>query len=183
MQHKQFLGVLISTAYLLCMSAQADAPAEGVVTEGVSVPGIELGSPRALVDEVYGSPRYCQSVSYGDRASCTYGVTGGGQVNVRYFGAEGGNAGNSPYDVVHSVTWYTGVDWVTTAGVTADMALNNPDELPLRYPNADVTYHHFTGQVFRVADYESGISITRWFNFYTGRTSVYMQIFPGREVD
>ena len=179
MQRKILLGIFISVLFI-STGTYAAAPAEGVVIEGVSVPGIELGAPRAQVEAAYGAPSYCQSVTYGDRAVCTFPVTGGGQISVRYFGPEGGNAGNSPYDMVHSVTWYSGVDWVTSAGATAEIAQNDPDQLPLLYPNAELTYHGFTGQLFRVVDSEQGISITRFFNFYTGRTTVYLTIFPGQ---
>ena len=71
-----FLGAI---SPLVTMPAQADAPAEGLVIEGVSVPGVALGDNRAVIEAVWGPPRNCQNVEeIGDRAACSFPVEGGG---------------------------------------------------------------------------------------------------------
>lgn len=67
--------------------AEADAPAEGVVIEGESVPGLTLGDTRAQVEAAYGDPAHCQDVEVGgDLAWCSYPEEGGGNVSVYYQG-------------------------------------------------------------------------------------------------
>lgn len=170
--------VLVTTLLSSSLS-WGQAPGTGIVYEGNSVPGAALGDSRADVNLTYGTPLYCQSVeAAGDYASCAYSVTGGGQVDIRYRGADGGNAGNSTSDIVHSIRWYLGVDWITSAGITAAIALDDPEALVRAYPNAVVTYQSITGEVFSVVDTALGIDITRWFNPYTSLTSVHAAIFP-----
>jgi hypothetical protein len=89
------MSVLLMVVLSLAVSVPvlADAPAEGLVVEGQSVPGIALGFTRAEVEEAYGGPDSCQSVEVGgDFAYCSFPVHGGGQVSVRYRGSDGGYA-------------------------------------------------------------------------------------------
>ena len=174
--YKQWIGGLV--LLLTGIVANAAAPREGIVQEGIGVPGVQLGATRAQVEANYGAPGFCQSIQSGDYAVCTFPVTGGGQVNIRYTGPQGGNASHSPYDVVRHIQWYPGVNWVTTAGITADLALNDPETLLQAYPNAEVTYHSFTGQIYSVIDKQLGFSVIRWYNFYSGQTSAYLSIYP-----
>lgn len=170
-------GILLATL-VTSSPLWAQAPGTGIVYEGSSAPGAALGDSRAEVNASYGTPNYCQSVEVaGDYASCAYSVTGGGQVDVRYRGADGGNASNASSDVVHSIRWYLGVDWITSAGISAAIALDDPQALLHAYPNAKVTYHSITGEVFSVVDTALGIDITRWFNPYSNITSVHAAIF------
>jgi hypothetical protein len=183
MKHKLIgtAAILLTTATTV-LPARAQAPTAGVVNEGLSVPGVSLGASRAEVADSYGSPLFCQSVeTTGDFAACSYPVSGGGQVDIRYRGAGGGNASNAGSDIVHGIRWFSGVDWVTTAGITAAIANDDPDALPAAYPNAEVSYHGITGEIFSVVDATLGIEITRWFNLYTGRLTVHMAVFTPRE--
>ena len=178
MKHKMsaiILTGLLSLVFVLPVSA--DAPAEGTVFEGVGVPGVDLGFTRAQVTVAYGGPGACQSATAGDRAHCTFRVTGGGWARVSYQGADGGNASNSPDDVVRSIRWYDGVDWITTAGITTAIVNINPEAVLVAYPNAEVTYHSFTGEIFRVRDAQLGIQIDRSFDFYRGVVHASMLIF------
>jgi hypothetical protein len=154
-------------------------PAEGIVVEGVSVPGIALGFTRAQVEDAYGDdPLWCQSGEVpGNKSYCAFAVGGGGQVEVRYRGADGGSASNSPDDVVHNIYWSEAVSgWTTTAGVNTTLASENPEAVIAAYPNARVTYNQF-GNVYRVIDYPLGIDVIWVLNFYTGQTSIRMAIF------
>lgn len=161
-------------------SPDSGAPAEGIVVEGVSVPGIALGYTRAQVEAAYGDPIWCQNVNGYDQGACAFPVQGGGQVDVRYFGADGGPANNSPDDVVHFITWYESVSgWVTTAGVTTMLAADNPDAIIAAYPDAYITYNSFGG-LYSVIDYQQGIVILWVPDFYNGTTHVQMSIrYPG----
>mgnify|MGYP001466700256 CR=1 FL=1 len=58
---------------------------------------------------------------------------------MRYRGADGGGAQNSPDDVVHSIRWYQQVDgWTATAGINTTIAYNDPDTVLAAYPNATI---------------------------------------------
>jgi hypothetical protein len=154
-------------------------PAEGIVVEGVSVPGIALGFTRAQVQDAYGDdPLWCQSGDVpGNKSYCAFAVSGGGQVDVMYRGADGGSASNSPNDVVHNIYWSEAVSgWTTTAGVNTTLAKENPEAVIAAYPNAQVTYNQF-GNIYRVVDYPLGIDIKWVLNFYTGQTSIRMATF------
>jgi hypothetical protein len=168
--------VLVVSAFV--SPAFAAAPAQGVVVEGESVPGIALGATRAQVEAAYGEPRFCQSVeAAGDFASCSFEVDGGGQVDVRYRGPEGGNASNSPDDVVHNIRWHEQVSgWTTTAGVNTTLAADNPQAVVDAYPNAEITYTQW-GSIYRVLDHEHGIEVIWAPDFYSGTTHVSMAIF------
>ncbi len=162
-------------------TATSGAPADGLVIEGVSVPGVALGDTRAQVEDAWGDPKSCQSgATAGDRASCSFPVIGGGQVDVGYRGADGGGASNSPDDVVSSIRWYEAVSgWITTAGVTTTLAKQNPEAVVAAYPDARVTYTSW-GTIYSVMAYEEGIGVLWAPNFYRGTTHVHMWIFAPR---
>jgi hypothetical protein len=176
-----FLIVLtVALTVQLASPAFAAVPDDGVVVEGVSVPGIALGQTRAEVVDSYGEPRSCQSGGVaGDNVSCTYdidGVPGSGHVWISYRGADGGNAGNSPDDVLAGVSWYEAVSgWTTTAGINTALAAENPQAVVDAYPNAVVTYTTW-GSVYSVTDYEQGFGVIWIPNFYSGTTTVRMTI-------
>jgi len=173
-------GVLNRSNSEVFTPADLGAPAEGIVVEGVSVPGIALGYTRAQVEAAYGDPIWCQNVNGYDQGSCAFPVEGGGQVDVRYRGADGGPASNSPDDVVFVIRWYESVPgWVTTAGITTTLAAENPNTVIAAYPNAEISYNSFGG-LYSVIDYQQGIQVLWVTDFYTGRIYVYMSImFPG----
>jgi hypothetical protein len=152
------------------------APAQGIVIEGVSVPGIALGYTRAQVEAAYGDPNWCQNVNGYDQGSCQFPVEGGGQVDVLYRGANGGPANNSPDDVVFHIRWYESVPgWITTAGITTTLAAENPDAVIAAYPDAEINYSGFGG-LYSVIDYQQGIQVLWVPDFYRGTTHVYMSI-------
>ena len=153
-------------------------PAEGIVLEGVSVPGIALGFTRAQVEDAYGAPQSCQSSGTpGNKAYCSFPVSGGGQVNVHYRGADGGTANGSPDDVVFKIGWTEATSgWTTTAGVNTTLAKENPEAVISAYPDAQVTYNQF-GSIYSVVDYPLGIEVIWVPDFYTGQTHVRMAIF------
>jgi len=176
--------VLLSLAAVIPVLALA--PTEGTVVEGVSVPGIALGDTRAQVEAAYGQPKSCTDMAYYDGRRgldgiCKFDVdgvnNGGDQVTVHYFAPDGGPAQASPDDVLSSVRWSTVVSgWVTTAGVNTTLARNNPQAVIDAYPNADVTYWY--GDFVReVRDPELGISVERYYDIYSGITTVNMLIF------
>jgi len=153
-------------------------PAEGTVVEGVSVPGIALGSTRAQVVEAYGDETlWCQGSGF-----CAWAVSGGGQVDVHFRAPDGGEATNSPDDIVSSVSWFEAVSgWVTTAGVNTTLADENPEAAAAAYPDARVTYTQWGG-IYSIIDYEQGIAIYRpWILYSSGEVHVRMQIFYPRE--
>jgi len=179
MKRKGLILLMILLASLAAvLPVLAAAPSFGVVHEGVSVPGIGLGSTRAEVEAAYGSPLFCQSVeAAGDFASCSFPVDGGGQVDVRYRGADGGNASNSPDDVVTVIRWHEQVSgWTTTAGVNTTLAKADPNAVIAAYPNAQVTYNSFGG-IYSVNDSEQGIQVIWAPDFYRGTVHVSMAIF------
>jgi len=183
---KGVLGSLFSVAVLmsLLMSAfavtpvLADAPGTGTVIEGVSIPGAELGNTRSEVEAAFGAPYYCQSVQQaGDMAACTFTVAGGGQVDVRYRGADGGNASNSPDDVAYNFRWSQLVSgWTTIAGVNTTLAIDNPDAAIAAYPNAEVIYNPTFGNIESIEDKSLGILIDYHFDYLSGTLYVSMAI-------
>ena len=176
------LWLALLTAILLAtfvvVPVLADAPGTGVVVEGVSVPDAELGFSRAQVEASFGSPKFCQSVEVGgDMASCSFDVEGGGQVDVRYRGADGGNASNSPDDVAYNFRWSQAASgWVTTAGVNTTLAIQDPDAAIAAYPNATVIYNPLFGNIESIEDRNLGILIDYHFNYLSGTLSVSMAI-------
>ena len=168
--------LLVSFIALLSLAAVlpvlATAPAEGIVFEGESVPGISLGDSRSQVEAAYGQPDSCQGP---DRGYCGFPVDGGGQVFVRYHGADGGPAANLPGDIAHHIHWYR-TAWTTTAGINTAIALDDPDAVIAAYPDAQVTTNQW-GAVVRVQDAPSGISVDWFHDFYGGFTTVTIGIF------
>jgi hypothetical protein len=186
-QKALMIVVVLLTVLATTMTARADAPAEGTVVEGVSVPGITLGNTRAQVDAAYGQPRYCKdNKNYYDGALgldgiCNYDVEGinnsGEVVEVNFSAPDGSPAQASPDDVVSSIEWSTVVNgWVTTAGVNTTLAVNDPQAVIDAYPNAEITYW-YGDFVAEVRDPELGILIGRSQDFYSGSISVRMAIF------
>lgn len=161
---------------LLTLPALAAPPISGMVYEGASAPGLALGSSRAEVEGAYGAPSYCQSITAGDFAYCTYNLSGQGQVNVRYRGADGGNANGTASDVAYNLTWYGMPDWVTTAGVATSLALSDPQAVAVAYPQADLVYNQF-GSLYQLRDAALGIQVNWFYNPYTGTVNVQMGIF------
>jgi hypothetical protein len=176
MKKKTSVMVVILLAVLVtAIPALAHAPAEGTVVEGVSVPGIALGETRAQVDDAYGHPASC---TYSTSATCSYNADGGGQVNVTFRAPDGGPAQNSPDDVVTMIGWEPGVTgWVTTAGIDITIARDDPQAVLDAYPNAEVTYWYDGTFVAGVRDWQSGITISRWWEFYCGCAVATMAIF------
>jgi hypothetical protein len=130
------LLIAILCSAVLAIHVSADAPAQGTVVEGVSVPGIALGDTRAQVEAAYGPPYYCSGVSL-----CQFYVEGGGAVLMMYHSPDGGYATGSPDDFVYYIRWYQAVSgWVTTAGVNTALAYNDVDAVLAAYPNATITY-------------------------------------------
>jgi len=178
MLRKGFFVVLITVMSLvIVVPTLAAAPADGLVVEGQSVPGISLGSTRAEVLNVYGEPASCQSSGApGNFAFCSFDAEGGGQVWVLFVGSDGGYASNSPDDIVRNISWTEAVSgWTTTAGVNTTLARNNPDAVIAAYPNAVVKYTSW-GQILQIKDYQLGIEINWHLDFYSGHTSISMQI-------
>jgi len=170
------IAALLST--LLAVPALADAPGTGLVVEGVSVPGAELGYTRAQVEAAFGAPKFCQSVEVGgDMASCSFDVEGGGQVDARYRGADGGNASNSPDDVAYNYRWSQAASgWTTTAGVNTTLAIQDPDAAIAAYPNATVIYNPTFGNIESIEDKALGILIDYHFEYLSGTLFVSMAI-------
>ena len=172
------VGILIAVL-LTAIPALADAPAAGTVYEGDSVPGVALGETRAQVDHAYGHPASC---TYSTSATCSYNAEGGGKVNVTFRAPDGGPAQNSPDDVVTLIGWEPGVTgWVTTAGIDITIAREDPQAVIDAYPNADVTYWYDGTFVSRVIDWELGILVDRYWEFYCGCAVATMAIFHPQE--
>jgi len=172
--------IVVIISLMSSLSVLAAAPAEGVVVEGVSVPGVALGDSRAQVEAAFGQPESCRNMSYYDgrvglNGICDFGVDGGGTVTVYYFAPDGGPAQDSPDDQATFVRWTEEVSgWVTTAGVNTTLARNDPDAVIAAYPNAEVTSG---GAILQVKDWEQGITINWDYDIYLGRfTAVRMTI-------
>ncbi len=168
----------MAVSLMFALPVLAAAPSVGLVVEGDSVPAAALRFTRAQVEASYGEPQWCQSVEQaGDFAFCSFPVEGGGQVDVRYRGADGGNAANAPDDVAYNIRWHEQVSgWTTTAGVNTTLAASDPQAVVEAYPDAEVTYNQF-GDLYLVVDHEQGIEVKWSLDFYTGTTHVSMAIF------
>ncbi len=178
------LGLVLSL--LISLPVVAAAPAEGLVVEGVSVPGVNLGDTRAQVEASYGEPHSCQNLPYyndqpGLNGICYFDVESGGQVTILYKNASGGPAENAADDVVFNIRWPEAVSgWVTTAGVNTTLALADPQAVIDLYPDAVVTYNPLFGNIESIQEYSLGILIDYSFDYLSGRLSVTMAIsFPG----
>lgn len=175
------LGVVLSL--MVTLAVMAAVPAEGVVVEGQSVPGVALGDSRAQMEAAYG-PASCQDMRYYDGrvgvdGICEFDVDGGGQVTMYLFTVDRDPAQGTPDDVVHIVRWSQAVSgWVTTAGVNTTLAVEDPDAVIAAYPNAEVTYSEF-GAVVKIEDYALGIRVEYAFHYLSGTQTVNMLIrFP-----
>jgi hypothetical protein len=177
--HKR-LPFLLLLVLLITVPALAVAPGEGLVVEGQSVPGFDLGDSRALVEAAYGEPASCENMGYYDgrqglNGICRFDVDGGGRVTVYYFDADGGPAQNSPDDVASIIRWSQAVSgWVTTAGVNTALALEDPDAVIAAYPNAVVTYNSVFGNIESIEDRALGILVDYSFEYLSGTLSVNM---------
>lgn len=177
------LAVMALAVGLFPTVALADAPAGGIVEEGVGVPGVALGDTRDAVNAAYGGPASCRDSQYPDGrqgldASCEYRVDGGGRVTVKYLGPDGGPPQGSATDHVNSIGWGPAVSgWVTTAGINTTTARDNPEALLEAYPNAEVTYWYDGTFIAGVRDWQQGISISRFWDFYCGCAYASMLIF------
>jgi hypothetical protein len=177
------LTVILLAVLVTTIPALAHAPATGTVYEGVSVPGVALDDTRAEVEAAYGHPASCKNSDYLDgrqglNASCRYYVDGGGRVTVNFLAPDGGPAQDSPNDEVSSITWDPIVSgWVTTAGINTTVARDDPQAVLDAYPNAEVTYWYDGTFVAGVRDWQLGISISRWWEFYCGCAVATISIF------
>ncbi len=172
-------GAILFAVLITAIPALAAAPADGPVIEGQSVPGpVALGDTRAQVEAAYGPPSSCQTES----TSCRFFVDGGGLVTVNFLAPDGGPAQDSPDDVVSSITWSPAVSgWVTTAGINTTIARDDPQAVIDAYPNANITYWYDGTFVRRVIDWELGISVDRFWEFYCGCAVATITIFNPQE--
>jgi hypothetical protein len=171
--------VILLAALATAIPALAHAPATGAVVEGVSVPGVALGDSQANVEEAYGHPASCTNSG---NATCKYYVDGGGRVTVNFIAPDGGPAQDSPDDEASSITWDPAVSgWVTTAGINTTIARDDPQAVIDAYPNADITYWYDGAFVRRVIDWELGISVDRFWDFYCGCAYATISIFRPQE--
>lgn len=176
-----FFFFVLLTALVLVTAVLADAPGEGTVLEGVSVPGIALGDKRADVEASVGPHASCSSVeAIGDYASCKFDVDGGGIVWVRYRGPDGGDASNSPDDIVRNIRWSSVPGWVTEAGVNTTLAETDRQAVADAYPHAILTYSSEDPDalITSVKDPELGILVAWHYNPYSNATSIHLAIFP-----
>jgi hypothetical protein len=152
-------------------------PAEGIVVEGVSAPGIELGFTRTQVEASYGLPYWVYQGAH------RYRIDGqiGHEVHVYYGDGYGGPPNNLPDDIVTSVSWTTAVTgWVTTAGVNTTLARNDPEAVIAIYPDAQVTYYYDGQFIASIMAWEQGFSVRRTWDFYSGTVFVALSIFNPR---
>lgn len=178
MKRKLWILVAVLMASLVvAVPALADVPVEGVVYEGVGVPGMELGFSRVQVETSYGQPLRCQSFAVpNDNALCVFEASTGGGVIVGYRGADGGFAGGSPDDVVTEIRWHESLSgWTTTAGINTSVAKSDPDAVLSAYPDAEVTGN--PGVDGSVIDWLLGIEVRWTYDGYTGAIHVGMRIF------
>ena len=149
MKQKVLVIVVVLLAVLVtALPALADAPAEGTVVEGHSVPGgVTLGDTRAQVEAKWGEPYLCKDMVHFDGRRgidgiCEFDADGINRIEVRYHAADGTwQAQGTPDDVLYNVLWHqTTSGWVTTAGVNTTLALNDPQAVIEAYPNAEVGY-------------------------------------------
>lgn len=160
---------------ILVVTVLAAAPDQGVVVEGASAPGVELGFTRAQVEAAWGPPASCQNVSGYDQGSCKFYAESGGSIFVRYRGADGGSAQNSPNDIVRSIRWHQLVSgWVTTAGINTTLAYNDPDAVLEAYPNATINQQSLFD--WSIDDVAEGIHVYYHTAYLTGELSVSMAI-------
>jgi hypothetical protein len=182
------VSFLAALSLAIPFQAVADAPASGVVVEGQSVPGVDLGDTRAQVEAAWGQPDRCIDIEVtGDQTDCSFPVEGGGSISTEFRGADGRYARNAPDDIVFEISWgntqfYTGtifgqlIDWTTTAGVNTAVGLADMRDVAAAYPNAEITYDA-AGNIVRVEDAQLGIRVSWGFDSYTYTTGVRMHVF------
>ena len=170
-----FLTLIIGLVF--AAATLAAAPAEGLVFEGVSVPGAAIGDTRTAIEVAYGAPSSCQSVyAPGDNGYCAYPVEDGGRVWVRYWGADGGTPANAPDDTVSSFQWLEPlIGWTTTAGINSVIAKADPDAVIAAYPDALLTYTSW-GSLYSAIDYAQGIRFHWLPNIYAGTVTLSITI-------
>jgi hypothetical protein len=170
---------VVTLVGLAATPATAAPPASGVVVEGISVPGVDLGANRTEVQAAWGAPTFCQSGSKsGDRALCTWQGTDG-SVDLSFVSRKGRNPTGGDHDVVAGADWTGFPGWVTTAGVSAPQALSDPESVPPAYPNAQV-FRYGDGHLLEVLDNHLGVEVY-WSPLpYTGEFVVTMFIFRPR---
>ena len=97
-------------------------------------------------------------------------------MSVRYRGADGGFASNSPDDVVTEIRWGEPLSgWTTTAGINTALAKADPDAVIAAYADAEVTGTPGVDGI--LVDWLLGIEVRWSFDGYTGVTHVGMRIF------
>ncbi len=176
------LAVILLASLLTVIPALADAPDEGTVYEGVSVPGILLGDTRADVEAAYGPPSSCRSNNDPDNMeSCSFDVEGGGWVSVFYQGPDGSVAAGSPDDVVSTIRWggEEVVGWETTAGINIRQAKYDKQAAIEAYPEAEL-YYDSVGRLYLLRDPELGIQVN-WnhaYIFYTVSMAIFNPYTP-----
>jgi hypothetical protein len=172
-------AVAVAVIGLTAVPAAAAPPANGTVVEGVSVPGVHLGASRTQAQAAWGAPTFCQSGSHsGDQALCTW-QRPDGSVDLSFRSKGGGDPKGRGNDVAAGADWTGLPGWVTTAGVSAPQALNDPESVPPAYPNAQV-YRYGDGHLAEVIDPHLGIEVL-WSPLpYTGELVVTMFIFRPR---
>ncbi len=178
------LVVLLLAILMTAIPALADAPAEGTVVEGQSVPGgVTLGDKRAQVEAKWGEPWICKDLVHFDGRRgidgiCEFDADGLNRIEVRYHATDGTwQAQGTPDDVLFQVWWPQSTSgWVTTAGVNTTLALNDPQAVIEAYPNAEVKADG--DFIYSIRD-SSGISIFRTRNPYFGFITVSMAIGKG----
>ena len=95
---------------------------------------------------------------------------------MNFRGPDGGDATDSPEDVVTRISWTEAVSgWVTTAGVNTALAREDRQAVVAAYPDARVTYQ--LESIYRVTDYLQGIEVQWLPNFYAGTVNIRMSIF------
>ncbi len=176
--------VVVLLSLVVVLPVLAHAPADGIVYEGASVPGVALGDTRAQVQTAYGDPYSCtKGYEVDDDATCSYPVEGFdhlGRVWIHFRGPDGGLPSASPDDLVSSITWSDSVSgWTTEAGeVNTEWARSvrqDPEAVLAVYPNAVITYGLF-GAMTQARDYDLGITIEWVYHFYSGFLGVRMTI-------
>jgi hypothetical protein len=187
MKKKVLVMVIILLAVLVsAVPALAHAPAEGIVVEGVSVPGgVSLGDTRTQVQTAYGDPFSCTKLyEVDDDGTCRYPVEGFPDhlvaIWINFRGPDGGLPSASPDDVVSSISWSDSISgWFTdVGGVNTEWARSvrqDPEAVLDVYPNAVISYGLF-GAMTRARDYELGITIEWHYHFYSGFLGVRMTI-------
>ena len=185
------MAILLLAVLVSAVPTLAHAPAEGIVVEGVSVPGgVALGDTRAQVQAAYGDPFSCTTgYNVDDDATCRYPVEGFADhlvsIWINYRGPDGGLPSASPDDVVYSVSWQDSIsEWYTEqGGVNTEWARSvrqDPEAVLAVYPNAEITYG-FLDAMTQARDYELGITIEWVYHFYSGFLGVRMTISPPSE--